>query len=230
MPSGTIRLFSIFVSMNGEICEAHQGSICTFIRLAGCNLRCKYCDTEYAQEARKGYQVSPQDLLLIVQENGCKNVTITGGEPMLQKAELEELCLLLLKDGRRVSVETNGSIDFDPIYHPRGRVNYVVDFKLPSSGMYDHMRLNNPWMKLRENDWIKFVVKDAPDYEIACATIHMLKKKGCMAQFAMSPVMSLAGALNVTGGRLLRWLRTDRIFDVVISVQLHKILDLSEPD
>ena len=218
---GPIRLFSTFVSINGEICNAHQGSLCTFIRFAGCNLRCSWCDTKYAQEEDTGHEYSLPEVFSLVKANGPKNVTITGGEPMVQMEALTRLCVNLSARGYIVSVETNGTFAFEPL----PLVNYIVDFKLPSSGEYHHMKVETPWLSLRSNDWIKFVIKDNPDYETAKATIMMLRRKGCQAQFAMSPLMSY-----ISGNRILQWLKLDRMFNVVISLQLHKLVDLNEPD
>ncbi len=165
--------------------------------------------------------MSIPDLFRLIKGWGTRNVTITGGEPMMQLHALDELCLKLTVEGYNISIETNGSYNFNP----SGVVNYVVDFKLPSSKEYHHMKVDTPWLDLKHTDWIKFVIKDAPDYETAMATITMLKRKGCKAQFAMSPVLS-----HMSGNRILQWLKFDRIFDVVISLQLHKLVDLNEPD
>ncbi len=222
MPFGSpIKLFSTFVSINGEVCRAHQGSLATFIRFAGCNLRCSWCDTVYAQKEDSGHEYSFPEVISLIRANGPKNVTITGGEPFMQKDGVNDLCLELVRTGYNVSVETNGSFRFDPIPW----INYIVDFKLPSSEEYHHMRVETPWMSLRHTDWIKFVVKDNPDYETAKATIMMLKRKGCKAKYAMSPVHT-----HLSGNRILQWLKFDRMFDVVISLQLHKLVDLNEPD
>ncbi|KXH69801.1 MAG: hypothetical protein AM326_01640 [Candidatus Thorarchaeota archaeon SMTZ-45] len=222
MRSGVpVRIYSTFVSVNGEVCEAHQGSMCTFVRFAGCNIRCSWCDTKYAQKANSGHLTDTEVLMEQIRVHGCKNITITGGEPFMQEDALDQLCVDLLREGYNVSVETNGTYKFEPL----GGVNYVVDFKLPSSNEYDKMKVNSPWMSLRYNDWIKFVVADVPDYETACATMDMLDRKGCLAQYAISPIFS-----SVSGNRVMQWLRFDRRFNVVISVQLHKLLDLSEPD
>lgn len=219
MLPGNLRIYSTFVSINGEICEAHQGSLCTFVRFAGCNLRCSWCDTKYAQMEDSGLPCTIREVVTRVLQHGPRNVTITGGEPMLQKEALNLLCIELSARGFFLSVETNGSFAFDPL----PQVNYVVDFKLPSSGEYDYMKAESPWMSLRFNDWIKFVVANHTDYETACATIDMLKRKGCRANFAMSPVFS-----SLPVNRILQWLKFDRRFDVVISAQLHKLTDLNE--
>lgn len=222
MQSGDIlHIYSTFASVNGEICEAHQGSLCTFIRFAGCNLRCKWCDTKYAQEENSGGPIHIQELMKIVEKGGCKNVTITGGEPMMQEAALIGLCVKLIAHGYNISVETNGSYNFYPI----PGVNYVVDFKLPNSGEYMEMKVDTPWMRLIHTDWIKFVVADNPDYEIAKATMVMLKRKGCKAKFAMSPLHS-----RLNANRILQWLKFDQMFDVVLNLQLHKLVDLNEHD
>jgi 7-carboxy-7-deazaguanine synthase len=157
--------------------------------------------------------------MLRVEQHGCKNVTITGGEPFMQEEALVGLCVELMREGYNISVETNGSFNFPPL----GGVDYVVDFKLPSSGEYMHMKVNTPWIHLRPNDWIKFVIKDNLDYEVARAAIASLKGKGCRAQFAMSPILT-----NVSSNNLLSWLKADCISNVVVSVQLHKLLKLYE--
>jgi len=222
MPSGErVTVFSTFVSVNGEVCESHQGSICTFVRFAGCNLRCKWCDTKYAQEKDSGISKEIDEVMHIIKRYGCKNVTITGGEPFMQEEALEALCLRLRSERCVVSVETNGSYNFVPI----DGVNYVVDFKLPSSGEYMEMKVDTPWMRLIHTDWIKFVVADNPDYEIAKATMVMLKRKGCKAKFAMSPLHS-----RLNANRILQWLKFDQMFDVVLNLQLHKLVDLNEHD
>lgn len=220
MQSGeqTIKLFSAFISINGEVCQAHQGSMCTFIRFAGCNLRCSWCDTVYAQEG--GEDISVANLVKIVGDVQTQNVTITGGEPMMQKEALQELLILLITKGYNISVETNGSYDFIPI----GVVSYVVDFKLPSSKEYDKMSLNKPFSRLRTHDWVKFVVKDRRDYEVGLDVMSKLRENRCHAQFAMSPMVGEWLDANT----LVQYLKNDHIYDVVISVQLHKLLDLRE--
>jgi len=228
MQSGDLKIFSIFSSMNGEVCNAHQGSLCTFIRLAGCNLRCEWCDTEYAQEEYVGFQVNAMDILSLVKDQGNKNITITGGEPMLQEEALESLLDILIFNGYNISVETNGSIPFIPQssgIRRAGEISYVVDYKLPSSGEYLKMHHTTPWNKLRYLDWIKFVIQDRLDYETARAFMKGMRAKGSTVKFAMSPILD-----HLNANQLLEWLQQDRIFDVVISVQLHKLLALNEPE
>ena len=102
-----------------------------------CNLKCTYCDTEHAQ-GNKGKKMSVDDVYAEIQNFGNKNVTITGGEPLLQLDDLTKLCLMLVNNGNRVSIETNGSIKLpedvtdDAHYEVWKYVNFVVDFKLKS--------------------------------------------------------------------------------------------------
>jgi len=184
-------------------------------------LRCSWCDTKYAQKDDSGTEKTIDSIVQTIREHGCRNVTLTGGEPLQQLDAVNELLARLVDMNYNVSVETNGSINFVPVEG----VSYVVDFKLPSSGEYDKMKVVSPWMKLRDNDWIKFVIADVPDYETACATMDMLNRKGCEAQYAVSPILA-----NVSANRMMQWLRYDRRFNVVISLQLHKLIDLNEPD
>ena len=87
-----MRIHSIFKSINGEVNKYHQGSICIFIRLAGCSLRCKYCDTVQAQSPDSGKEMNIDEIINeVVKFKNCYRITITGGEPLLQEAELEEL-------------------------------------------------------------------------------------------------------------------------------------------
>ena len=90
-----LNVYSVFNSINGEICASGQGSWCTFIRLAGCNIRCKWCDTEYAQSRDSGEEMSLHEVISLVESYKCRNVTITGGEPLMQYTQVEKLIQIL---------------------------------------------------------------------------------------------------------------------------------------
>jgi len=218
----------IFASVNGEVCAMYQGSLCTFIRLQGCNLKCSYCDTPQAQ-GNKGKRMSVDTVFETVQNLGNKNVTITGGEPLLQLDDLTRLCLKLVNNGNRVSVETNGSVKLpedistDPHYEVWKYVNLVVDYKLPSSEIEDKMFIDNfVNFDYASNDFIKFVVGDANDFRKAKSVIRRCKSE--YVKFAMS---SVSGKL--TPEELLSWMMKEECLKqrgVILNLQLHKILNV----
>lgn len=141
----------IFGSIDGE--GVRTGELATFIRLAGCNLRCRYCDTSYALKGNQGNQMSINEIIDKVKEIGYTNITLTGGEPLLQKNSIE-LIDRLTEEGFFVNVETNGSIDITPLLDKN--VIITIDYKTRTSGVNDKMILDN-YKKLRAIDVIKFV-------------------------------------------------------------------------
>ena len=111
----TLTIYETFSSIQGE--STHAGRLCFFIRLAGCNLRCSYCDTRKAQTVSSGRIRSLDELVNEAERSGLRLIEITGGEPMLQPAT-PELCRRLLERGFEVLMETNGSVDLSAV--PRG--------------------------------------------------------------------------------------------------------------
>jgi len=134
------------------------------VRLAGCNLRCRWCDSEYTFTG--GEKISIDDVIARVKSYGCELVEITGGEPLAQK-EAFPLIARLCDDGLEVLIETSGSIDIEPVDR---RAKIILDVKCPGSGEAD----KNYWPnldKLRPDDEIKFVLADRGDYEWARGVI-----------------------------------------------------------
>ena len=214
-----MRIYSIFRSIDGEVNGFHQGRTSVFVRVAGCNLRCSYCDTMYAVEA-KGKEMSVDEIVGVVKEfGGVKKVTITGGEPLLYRGELKRLLLRLRREGYRVSVETNGSLGIIPL--PYGVVgpwlSWVVDWKLPSSGMSKEMKVED-FVLLSPYDFVKFVVGERRDFEEAKEVMKLLREGGCEAQFAFSPVWG-----KLDPATLAMWVFREEL-DVVLNLQLHKII------
>ena len=221
-----MRVYSIFRSIDGEVNSFHQGRLTTFIRFSQCNLACSYCDTVYAQSADSGKEMSVDEILETVAKMGGNSVTITGGEPLLQQEGLNKLIPLLLAQGINVSVETNGTCK--PIHYTIHHTlilnggwecaycSYVMDFKLPSSGMYSFMHYNN-FLNLQDTDWVKFVIGTRGDFDLALYLIEILKRDGCKAQIAFSPVFGLEPSL------LVQWM-IDSSVDAVMSLQIHKYI------
>ena len=147
-----MKVVEKFTSINGEGTRA--GELAVFVRFKGCNLRCSYCDTMWANTSECPYkEETPEEILNYVLGTGIHNVTLTGGEPLLQK-DIRNLIHLLLQAGLQVEVETNGAVALAAFCEERPV--FTMDYKLPSSGCEEHMITEN--MKLLEkNDTVKFV-------------------------------------------------------------------------
>jgi 7-carboxy-7-deazaguanine synthase len=153
-----LRINEIFYSIQGE--SVHAGLPCVFVRLTGCNLRCSYCDTQYAFD--EGRFMSVADIIRQVGQFGCGLVEITGGEPLFQ-SHTPALAGKLLESGYQVLVETNGSLDIDRVDR---RCSRIMDVKCPSSGEQsrnDSANLN----RITPNDQVKFVIADRDDFSFA---------------------------------------------------------------
>ncbi|MBO5763393.1 MAG: radical SAM protein [Lentisphaeria bacterium] len=157
-----LRIYETFLSLQGE--SSHAGKVCFFIRLAGCNLRCSYCDTCKAQPADAGTLRSVEELVQLAVESGADTVEVTGGEPMLQE-ECVALLQGLLDAGKTVLMETNGSVPLDAVPE---KVCRIIDWKLPSSGMDSEMCREN-FRNLRPHDEVKFVIGSREDFLAAKA-------------------------------------------------------------
>lgn len=212
-----MKIYSIFKSMNGEICSSHQGSICTFIRLAGCNLKCSWCDTTYANKDKWVPDWKPKDIVQSAGFYDCKRVTITGGEPLMQRRSLSALVDRLAREAYHITIETNGSY---PIPHWDIVDCWVADWKLPSSGMSNYMKLSN-FKNLCGGDFVKFVINDNNDFMTALKVMTRMSDKKSELSFAFSPTP------NVSANKLLEWMLQYNVNEI-LSLQLHKILKLKE--
>jgi 7-carboxy-7-deazaguanine synthase len=152
-----MKIAEIFKSLQGE--GKNQGKPCLFIRLAGCNLHCRWCDTAYAQTG--GIEMSLDTILEHAWRLNPSYVCITGGEPLLQADDLEPLLVSLHRRGTAIDIETNGTIDFTRL-QPYALV--CMDIKCPSSGEQSNLALLD---ELRPQDTVKFVVKDENDCQYA---------------------------------------------------------------
>jgi len=178
-----MQVYSIFESIDGEISQHTQGAITTFVRLSGCNLRCLYCDTKYAIDIMAGEDL---DVSVIADQIRTTNVTITGGEPLLQYKELRNFINVLRHRGiASICIETNGTM----IKHRElfGDTKWIVDYKLPNAGhSHEYMNLKS-FEDLLDGDIVKFVVRDALDLQLACrAKVHLQKNNLNHLTFAIS--------------------------------------------
>lgn len=158
-----LQVCETFISLMGESTRA--GLPAYFIRLTGCNLRCSYCDTQYAYEGGAAKDVTVLVDAALAQPQ--RLALVTGGEPLLQ-AETPALLAGLLDAGFTVCLETNGSV---PIGAVDARVQRIIDIKCPGSGMAEH----NDWRNLdllTSRDEVKFVVSDRADFTWALEIIR----------------------------------------------------------
>jgi 7-carboxy-7-deazaguanine synthase len=199
----------VFHSIQGE--STWTGLPCGFVRLSGCNLRCRYCDTQYALEPGDLMQIA--DILKQVKEFDCTHVTVTGGEPLLQP-EAPVLISRLLQKGYHVSLETNGSQDIgsvDPLCIK------VMDLKCPSSGMQSHNRMANLKL-LGPLDQVKFVIAGHEDYQFALMMASRLTNHIQPDRILFSPAHGHLPAQD-----LARWMLRDRA-RARLQIQLHRYL------
>jgi len=206
-----LKVNEIFYSIQGETTTTGFPSL--FIRLTGCNLHCRYCDTEYARE--EGTFLSIKEIVKEVKKiPEAHHVTLTGGEPLAHEGALSlitELCDL----GYRVQVETNGSIPLTGV-DPRAR--RIIDIKTPSSGEEKSFHMNN-LNELTREDEIKFVLGDDKDYIFARDFfINHLKDKPAVVNF--SPIYG-----QITYSNLADRILDDRL-PVRLNIQLHKMIGL----
>lgn len=214
------KVVEIFSSINGEGVRA--GQLALFIRLQGCNMDCTYCDTKWAnEESCKFHWTSTDEILDVVRMMQVKNVTITGGEPLIQ-ADIRELLEELAKMPEiRVEIETNGSVDLKPFMEIEHAPSFTMDYKLPGSGMENRMFTEN-LNHLREEDTIKFVVKDYADLCRADEVIREYNLSG-RCHVYLSPVY---GEIDLE--EIVNFMKSHHMNDVTMQLQMHKIIWDSE--
>lgn len=203
-----MKINEIFKSIQGE--TTFQGLPSVFIRTTGCNLRCTWCDTKYAYDDGTDYSV--EEVLTVVKKYRCKNVVITGGEPMMQE-EATLLAKRLISSGYSVLVETNGSIDISGL--PPEAVK-ILDIKCPGSGETDRMLWKNIDF-LSSHDEVKFVVADYNDYLWARSVMDSYKIIDRCAVL-LSPVFGLLDPKTLAG-----WIIADNL-SARLQLQLHKYI------
>ena len=211
-----------FISINGE--GRRAGQLAMFIRFAGCNLKCGYCDTKWANEKNVDFESIPCDLLLdMIDESGVKNITLTGGEPLLQPGIKELLKELRSKRNLRIEIETNGSIDIRE-YFPEDEafiadnVSFTLDYKTGSSGMEEHMLLSN-YENVRECDTVKFVVGSIDDLGKTKYIVEKFKLTDKKCGIYISPCFGM-----IKPSEIVDYLIKNKMNDVNVQLQIHKYI------
>jgi len=203
-----LKINEIFKSIQGE--SSHAGLPCIFVRLTGCNLRCSYCDTEYAFYA--GKEMTVADIVNAVERFGISLVEITGGEPLLQK-KVYPLMQTLLEKQFTVMLETGGSLALDKVPEP---VIKIMDLKCPASGEESRNNYDN-LSRLTLKDEVKFVILNREDYDWSKRILneYAIHEK---AQVLFSPVYEKLDLKD-----LAKWVLEDNL-PVRIQTQLHKVI------
>ena len=214
------KVVEIFSSINGEGTRA--GQLAVFVRMQGCNLNCTYFDTKWANEAdAKFHWTSTEEILELLRSMEIKNVTITGGEPLLQEEIGELLEAMAKEENLRVEIETNGSVPLQPFAEIPNGPSFTMDYKLPGSGMEKYMLPEN-FAVLRAQDTVKFVVKD---YEDLCRARDVIREYDLTEKchVYLSPVYGQIELENI-----VNFMKDNRLNDVNMQLQMHKIIWDSE--
>ncbi len=222
-PTRSLRLIELYKSVQGE--SSFAGVPCIFVRLAGCNLRCSWCDSEYTFTGGQPF-TNDQIVADIEALQPCKLIEFTGGEPMLQARELLPLMQQLLDAGYELMIETSGE---RPLADVPKAVHKIVDVKCPGSGMGGTFRTEN-LATLTQGDEVKFVLLDRTDYEFARDFIHTHDLAAKCGDILLSPafhknVPDLRSADNMAldPRDLVDWMLTDGL-PARLSLQIHKFI------
>ncbi|KAB2909419.1 MAG: radical SAM protein [Ignavibacteriales bacterium] len=203
-----LKINEIYFSIQGE--STHSGLPCIFVRLTYCNLRCAWCDTEYA--FYDGKDMTTEEILAEIKKYNCNMVEITGGEPLVQK-EVLPLMTLLCEMGYKVLIETSGSL---PIENIDKRVFIIMDLKCPASKMTKKNRYENLQF-LKPTDELKFVIGDRNDYEWAKEIINKYDLIG-KCEILFSVVFETLQPIE-----LVNWILEDCL-KVRYQLQMHKFI------
>jgi 7-carboxy-7-deazaguanine synthase len=220
---GIVYLIEIYKSVQGE--SSFAGRPCIFVRLAGCNLRCAWCDSEYTFKG--GYKLTEDEVVAEVEKLApVRLVEFTGGEPMLQEKELVPLMTRLLASGYDLMIETSGE---RPLAQIPVEVHKIVDVKCPASGEGGSFRTDN-LQALTKRDEVKFVISDRTDYEFARQFVreHNLEQKVGSVLFSPaftktpSPIRTAENCL-LDPRVLVEWMLADGL-EARLSLQIHKFV------
>lgn len=214
-----MKVVEKFISINGE--GKRAGELAVFIRFKGCNLRCSYCDTLWALEPDCPFtEESPKEITEYIFNSGIKNITLTGGEPLVQP-EIKHLInsILISDDKLRLEIETNGAVFIKDFRPPKtSDFTFTMDYKLPSSGCEESMKIEN-FEYLTENDSVKFVAGSLKDLNRAKYIIdnYKLLEKGI--RVFISPVFG-----KIVLSQIVSFMKDNRLNDIKMQLQMHKVI------
>lgn len=210
------KVVETFISINGE--GQHAGELALFIRFAGCNLNCNYCDTRWANQPDVVYQeMTETEIKALVADSGVRNVTLTGGEPLLQPGMYQLLEIVGSLPDIRIEIETNGSVDIGPYMTLIRRPAFTLDYKLPGSGMEAGMNTEN-YRYLTKEDTVKFVISDKADLTRAREIIEQYQLEGRCGIY-YSPVFGRIRPAEIVDDMI-----EHRLNGVHMQLQMHKFI------
>lgn len=231
MQNNTYKVLEIFSSIDGE--GRRAGELVTFIRFSGCSLRCTWCDTSYSQNGTEGTYMTLDDIRSKIYEFGNRNITVTGGEPLIQH-NIDDLFEILLLEGFDINVETNGNHNIDKYIcgdfkqrfsqdkwnEVKNHLWFTMDYKSRSSGMQSHMDVNR-FLLLRDIDVLKFVVGSEEELKDALGVIQFIRNHNVHCYVYFSPVFGMIEPYKIVD--FMKEHKED-MDKVRVQLQLHKII------
>jgi 7-carboxy-7-deazaguanine synthase len=205
-----LRITEIFLSIQGE--SSHAGRPCSFVRLTGCPMRCRWCDSEYTFYG--GEKVAFEEIFAKLEEFGCNLVEVTGGEPLAQRAVfpfIKELC----DRGYEVLIETGGYFSTERV---DARASIILDVKCPASGEAERNHWPNLERLRADRDEVKFVVADLNDWDFAREVIAKYDLLNHAKEVLVSPVFGSSNLQQIVSEVLRSGL------PVRLNLQLHKFI------
>ena len=215
-----IKIAAIFHTLDGEC--THQGPLhrTTFVRTGGCHLRCwkstGFCDAPHTLDLKASYEeMRIQDIMSRIMRHGSKRVTITGGEPLLQKSKILDLAAELKRWEYLVTLETSGSVFLNQ-WEQLHFDSIIADVKTPSTEMHKHNCLELHG-NLRKQDYLKFVLQDKTDYDWSID--YIMKHGPFAAQLAFGPRWDY-----LQPRQIVEWLDNDKYYNIMLNMQMHKYI------
>jgi len=205
-----------FISVNGE--GPLSGQLVVFIRFAGCNLNCSYCDTTWANKKDVCYDLMTSvDIYNYIKSTDIKNVTLTGGEPLLQEGIIELLEVMSIDKSIHIEIETNGSIPLEKFSSIKNPPSFTMDYKLPSSNMENKMNLNN-YKYLSYKDTVKFVAGSINDLQ----KTKFIIDKYDLADRTNVYISPVFGKIELED--IVEFMKCNKMNGINLQMQLHKII------
>lgn len=212
-----MKVVEIFGSIDGE--GKRTGQLATFIRLAGCNLRCIYCDTKYSFDESKAKDMTIEEIVTECEKIGYHNITLTGGEPLLNEEQVQFLIYDLCRKGFQVNIETNGTIDLTNLTTERIIQGldffFTVDYKTKYSLMNHKMNIHSFDCLDINKDIVKCVVANEEDMDDALRYLDNIGRFNIW----FSPVFN-----EIEPYKIVEYIKKYNRQDITVQVQLHKII------
>ena len=208
-----MQIIEKFISINGE--GLRQGELALFIRFKDCNLRCSYCDTKYSFENPKYNEEDIPSLIKYAKDKNIKNITLTGGEPLIQK-DVNLLMKELINNNFHVEIETNGSININNFIND-DNISYTLDYKLPTSLMEKFMDVDN-YNYINKKDSVKFVcgnIDDLNKMKVIINKYDLINKTNVI----ISPVFNMIKPEDI-----VNYLIDNNLNGIRMQLQIHKFI------